>query len=25
MWAMPIPRHELDANPNIVQNPGYNN
>ena len=24
MWAMPIPRHEMDANPNMEQNPGYN-
>lgn len=23
MWAMPIPKRELDANPNMVQNPGY--
>lgn len=23
MWAMPIPKRELDANSNIVQNPGY--
>ena len=23
MWAMPIPKRELDANANIVQNPGY--
>ncbi|MBR0049712.1 MAG: RagB/SusD family nutrient uptake outer membrane protein [Prevotella sp.] len=22
-WAMPIPKRELDANPNMVQNPGY--
>jgi len=22
-WAMPIPQTELDANPSIVQNPGY--
>lgn len=22
-WAMPIPKRERDANPNIVQNPGY--
>ena len=23
MWAMPIPKHEMEANPNMVQNPGY--
>lgn len=23
MWAMPIPKREMDANPNMVQNPGY--
>lgn len=23
LWVLPIPRYELDANPNIVQNPGY--
>ena len=23
MWAMPIPKRELDANENMVQNPGY--
>lgn len=23
MWAMPIPKRECDANPNMVQNPGY--
>lgn len=23
MWAMPIPKSEMDANPNIEQNPGY--
>jgi hypothetical protein len=23
MWAMPIPKRELEANPNMVQNPGY--
>lgn len=23
MWAMPIPKRERDANPNIEQNPGY--
>lgn len=23
MWAMPIPKRELDANPNMEQNPGY--
>ncbi len=23
-WALPIPQHEIDANPNIKQNPGYN-
>lgn len=23
MWAMPIPKRECDANPNIEQNPGY--
>jgi hypothetical protein len=22
-WAMPIPKREMDANPNMVQNPGY--
>lgn len=22
-WAMPIPFYEMDANPNMVQNPGY--
>ena len=22
-WAMPIPKRELDANPNMVQNPGF--
>lgn len=22
-WAMPIPKRELNANPNIIQNPGY--
>lgn len=22
-WAMPIPKHELDANRNMVQNPGF--
>ena len=22
-WAMPIPKREIDANPNMVQNPGY--
>ncbi len=22
-WAMPIPQYEMDANPNMVQNPGY--
>ena len=22
-WAMPIPKREMDANPNVVQNPGY--
>jgi len=22
-WAMPIPKHEMDANANMVQNPGY--
>ena len=22
-WAMPIPKHEMDANPNMQQNPGY--
>jgi len=24
-WTLPIPRAELSANPNIQQNPGYNN
>lgn len=23
MWAMPIPKSERDANPNVAQNPGY--
>ncbi|HHJ09286.1 MAG TPA: RagB/SusD family nutrient uptake outer membrane protein [Bacteroidetes bacterium] len=23
MWAMPIPQQEIDANENMVQNPGY--
>jgi hypothetical protein len=23
LWVLPIPRYELDANPNMVQNPGY--
>ncbi len=23
MWAMPIPKHEMDVNPNMVQNTGY--
>ncbi|MCF8226669.1 MAG: RagB/SusD family nutrient uptake outer membrane protein [Bacteroidales bacterium] len=23
MWAMPIPQNEIDANENMVQNPGY--
>lgn len=23
MWALPIPKRELEANPNMVQNPGY--
>ena len=23
MWAMPIPKRELDANENMRQNPGY--
>jgi len=23
MWAMPIPKREMDANPSMVQNPGY--
>lgn len=23
MWAMPIPKREMDANPNMTQNPGY--
>ena len=22
-WALPIPLHEMDVNPNMVQNPGY--
>ncbi len=22
-WIMPIPQLEMDANPNLVQNPGY--
>ena len=22
-WAMPIPKSEIDANPNMVQNPNY--
>ena len=22
-WAMPIPKHEMDANPNMTQNEGY--
>ena len=24
-WTLPVPRQELSANPNIQQNPGYNN
>jgi hypothetical protein len=24
-WALPIPKRELDVNPNLVQNPGYEN
>jgi starch-binding outer membrane protein, SusD/RagB family len=23
LWTLPIPRYELDSNPNMVQNPGY--
>ena len=23
MWALPIPKREMEANPNMVQNPGY--
>lgn len=23
MWALPIPKREMEANPNMEQNPGY--